>query len=169
MVYNVGVIPKEWLMGPLVWHWQRSLKTCFCSMQLICGKLGIRGLQPSDRECPSHYWQRCPKATAHGDFASYLCPMRHLLFQNFMYSAVTSIVNVVIFAAYSSQCAVYFEKCGQRCYWGGQVITALTNSILLDLPISDISGLVILVCCCRATTAMLRHSLNLGTTIKDWK
>ncbi len=59
--------------------------------------------------------QRCPEATAHGDFASYSCPMRRLLFQNFMYSAVTSIVNVVIFAAYSSQCAVYFEKCGQRC------------------------------------------------------
>ncbi len=27
----------------------------------------------------------------------------------------TSIVNVVIFVAYSSQCATYFEKCGQRC------------------------------------------------------
>ncbi len=50
-----------------------------------------------------------------GDFASYSCPVRRLLFQNFMYSAFISIVNVVIFAAYSSQCAVYFEKCRQRC------------------------------------------------------
>ena len=32
-----------------------------------------------------------------------------------MYSVVTGIVNVVIFAAYSSQCAIYFEKCGQHC------------------------------------------------------
>ncbi len=59
-------------------------------------------------------YQRCPEATAQGDFASYSCPMRRLLFRKFMYSACTGIVNVVIFAAYSSQCAVYFEKCGQR-------------------------------------------------------
>ena len=61
------------------------------------------------------YLQRCPEATAHGDFASYSCPMRRLLFQNLMYSTFTSIANVVIFAVYSSQCAIYFEKCGQHC------------------------------------------------------
>ncbi len=59
--------------------------------------------------------QRCPEAMAHVDFASYSRSMRRLLFQNFMYSVVTSIANVVIFAAYFSQCGVYFEKCGQRC------------------------------------------------------
>ncbi len=62
------------------------------------------------------YNQRCPEATAHGDSASYSCPMRRLLLQKFIYSSVSSIVNVVIFAARSSQCAFYFEKCGQRCY-----------------------------------------------------
>ena len=36
-----------------------------------------------------------------------------LLFQNYMYSTFTSIVNVIIFAIDSSRCAVYFEKCGQ--------------------------------------------------------
>ena len=41
--------------------------------------------------------------------------MRHLLFQDFMYSAVDSTVNVVIFAAYSSKCASYFEMYGKRC------------------------------------------------------
>ena len=57
--------------------------------------------------------QCCTEATAHSDSASYSCSMRRLLFQNFLYSA-GNLINVVIFAAYSSQCAIYFEKCGQR-------------------------------------------------------
>ncbi len=67
-------------------------------------------------------WQRCPEATAHSDFASYSCPMHHLLVQNFMYSAFTSIVNVVIFAAYSSQCAVYFESADKVLEWQADLL-----------------------------------------------
>ncbi len=58
--------------------------------------------------------QCCPQAMAHGDFSSYSCQMRPLLFWDLIYSAVTGIVNVVIFAAYYSRCAVYFEMCRQR-------------------------------------------------------
>ncbi len=58
--------------------------------------------------------QHCPQATAHWDFCSYSCPMRRILFWDLIYSDVTGIVNIVIFAAYSSWCAVYFEMCGQR-------------------------------------------------------
>ena len=47
--------------------------------------------------------------------ANTLSVVRKRLFLDVIYSAVTGIVNVVIFAAYSSRCAVYFEKCGQRC------------------------------------------------------
>ena len=51
--------------------------------------------------------QRCPEATAHSDFASYSCSN----------APSTNVANVVIFADYSSQCTVYFEKCGQRCLY----------------------------------------------------
>ena len=70
-----------------------------------------------------HYHFKLP-----GYLSSYLCPVRNLLFQDFLYSAVTSIVNVhvVIFATYSSQCAVFFEKCWQRCIRAAQ--QRLTNA-----------------------------------------
>ena len=57
--------------------------------------------------------QCCPEA-----MATYSYQMPHLLFRDFMCSAITSIVNVVVFATYSSPCAVYFEKCGQHCCKG---------------------------------------------------
>ncbi len=61
--------------------------------------------------------QCSPRAMVHNDFSSYWCPMRYLLFQDFMYSAVPSIVNIVIFVAYFSTCAVYFDMCRQHCTW----------------------------------------------------
>ncbi len=54
---------------------------------------------------------------AHGDFSSYSCQMRRLLFLWFYLFCCywhRALVNVIIFAAYSSQWAVYFEMCGQR-------------------------------------------------------
>ena len=53
------------------------------------------------------------QATAHNDFSIYSCHMRRLLTQDFLYSEVTNIENVVIFATYSSQCTGYFEMCGK--------------------------------------------------------
>ena len=80
-----------------------------------------------------HPWQRCPQATAHGNFASHSCPIRRLLFQNFMYCTVTSILNVVIFAAYSSQCAVFFEKCLESTPFSGNLESEPESSIFLWL------------------------------------
>ena len=76
--------------------------------------------------------QCCPQATAHSDFSSYSCFMRRLLFQDFLYSAISSIVNVVIFAAYSSQCAVYFEMCGQHCPPPRPPVFLFQNSAILS-------------------------------------
>ena len=38
--------------------------------------------------------------------------MRRLLLKGFLYFEISRIVNVVIFAVYSSKCAIYFEMCG---------------------------------------------------------
>ena len=62
--------------------------------------------------------QCCPQAMAPGNFSRYSCPLRCLLFRDFMYSAFPSIANVVIFVCYSSKCCkctVYFGMCGQCC------------------------------------------------------
>ncbi len=59
--------------------------------------------------------QRCPQVMAHGDFSSYSCHMCRLLFGNLVYFVVGRIANAVIFAVYSSRCAIYFKMCGQRC------------------------------------------------------
>ncbi len=47
--------------------------------------------------------QCCPQATAHSDFSSYSCHMRHLLFRDLIYFVINGIANVVVFATYSSQ------------------------------------------------------------------
>ncbi len=39
--------------------------------------------------------------------------MRRLLSQDFLYFESSGIVNVVVFAVYSSKCAIYFEMCRQ--------------------------------------------------------
>ncbi len=52
----------------------------------------------------------CMTEIVHGDFSIYLCHMRHLLLQDFVYFEVTNLVNVLIFAVNSSQCAAYTLK-----------------------------------------------------------
>ena len=46
------------------------------------------------------------------------------------YIAIAGIVNVVIFAVYSSRCAFYFKMCGQRC-----IIHAQTKNLLKPLSL----------------------------------
>ncbi len=48
-----------------------------------------------------------------GDFSTYSCHLRPLLFHNFLDSAQQSYTIVVYFARYSCRCAPYFKSCGQ--------------------------------------------------------
>ena len=58
----------------------------------------------------------CPQAMKHDDFPIYSCHMRRrLLSKDVLYCEVTVLVNALIYTIYSSQCAVYFEMCGQPC------------------------------------------------------
>ncbi len=70
--------------------------TCFWCLSFV-----LKSWMFKIKDLRDHH-QRCPEATARGDFASYSCPMRRLLFQNFMYSPFTSIVNVVILSVPST-------------------------------------------------------------------
>ncbi len=59
----------------------------------------------------------------HADFFSYSCHMHRLLFQTMIYFAVVSIVNVVIFAIYSFQCATYFTMREQYGKWMAKILS----------------------------------------------
>ncbi len=92
-------------------------------------------------------WQTCPQVVVHDNFFSYSCHMCHFLFQDFIHSAVTRIVNVVIFMAYSSQYTVIYKcmdkpraqnyrkklpfhrKCYKKFYLSAQISTFLTGKL----------------------------------------
>ena len=112
---NVSCPQVEYKLLTYPERWQKTWMTSQVAQYVLRSSVKTGDIWATS--CKNTSWD-LTKPTTHSNFASYSCPMRRLLFQNFMYSTVTSIhvVNIVIFATYSSHCATYFEKCGQRCH-----------------------------------------------------